>query len=76
MGRVKDECKKEIEMINLYEQKNVIKASHSAVLLAKDLREAVTSENPLLAQICRELLQQALELEDKMKRLESAMRQG
>lgn len=56
-------------MLNASDQESLIKSSQCANLLAQDLRELVKSDNPLLAEIAIEILQQAVLLEQKLSRL-------
>jgi len=58
-------------MLNAYDQENVVKTSQSANLLVQNLRNLVKSQNPLLGEIAIEILQQAVQLEQKIKRIES-----
>jgi hypothetical protein len=58
-------------MLNAYDQETVVKASQTANLLVQGLRNLVKSQNPLLAEIAIEILQQVVQLEQKMKRMES-----
>jgi len=58
-------------MPNTQDRKNVVKASQTANLLVQDLRELLHSDNPLLADIAMEILKQAAEVENRLKRLES-----
>jgi hypothetical protein len=60
-----------MSMLNAYDQETVVKASQTANLLVQGLRNLVKSQNPLLAQISIEILQQVVQLEQKMKRMES-----
>lgn len=61
-------------MLNAYDQENVVKSSQIANLLVQDLRELVKSPNPLLAEIALEILQQAIQIEQRLKRIESITR--
>ncbi len=58
-------------MLNAYDQENVVKTSQSANLLVQNLRDLVKSQNPLLGEIAIEILLQAVQLEQKIKRIES-----
>jgi len=58
-------------MLNAYDQETVVKASQTANLLVQGLRNLVKSQNPLLAEIAIEILQQVVQLEQKVKRMES-----
>ena len=58
-------------MLNASDQENLIKASHSANLFVQDLRQLVKVDNPLLAELAMEVLQQAVLHEQKLNRLVS-----
>lgn len=58
-------------MLNIYDQENVVKASQTANLLTQDLRDLVKSNNPLLADIALEILEQVAHIEQRLKRIES-----
>ncbi len=61
-------------MLNAYDQGNLVKFSKTASLLVQDLRDLVKSANPLLAEITFEILQQTLQIEQRLKRLETITR--
>lgn len=61
-------------MLNTNDQENLVKTSQGANLLVQDLRELVKSTNPLLADIAIELLQQAVQIEQRLNRIESLTR--
>lgn len=61
-------------MLNAYDQENVLKSSQIANLLVQDLRELVKSPNPLLADIALEIMQQAIQIEQRLKRIDSITR--
>ena len=56
---------------NTQDQENVVKACQTANLLVQDLRAMLHSDNPLLADIAMEILEQAVKVENRLKRLES-----
>lgn len=58
-------------MLNANDQENVVKSSQTANLLVKDLHELVKSANPLLAELSIEILQQAIQIEQRLNRIES-----
>ena len=58
-------------MFSSQDQEKVIKSSQSANLLIQDLREMVKSTDPLLAEMALEILQQTVQIEQRLKRLES-----
>lgn len=62
-------------MINAKDQENLIKATHDANFLVQDLSNLVKSTNPLLADIALEILQQATQIEQRLKRLELITRE-
>ena len=43
-------------------------------LLVQDLRELIKCDNPLLGELAIEILQQAVQIEQRLKRIESATR--
>lgn len=61
-------------MLNANDQGNLVKSSQTASLLVQDLRDLVKSANPLLAEITFEILQQTLQIEQRLKRLETITR--
>ncbi len=58
-------------MLNAKDQENVVKASQTANLLAQDIHAIAKADNPLLAELGIEMLQQAVALEQKLKRIAS-----
>ncbi len=54
------------------DQERLTKSSHSASFLVQDLRDLVKAGNPLLGEIAIELLQQAVLIEQRIKRVEAA----
>ena len=58
-------------MLNAYDQENLVKSSQTANLLVQDLRDLVKSDNPLLTEIAIEILQQVVQIEQRLKRIES-----
>lgn len=61
-------------MLNAYDQENLVKSSQTANLLVQDLRDLVKSDNPLLTEIAIEILQQVVQIEQRLKRIESITR--
>ena len=61
-------------MLNSQDQENLLKSSHAASFLVQDLNALAKADNPLLAELAIELLQQASQLEQRLKRLESLTR--
>ncbi|WP_124949382.1 hypothetical protein [Sulfuriferula thiophila] len=61
-------------MLNTNDQENVLKSSQTANLLVQNLRDLVKSGNPLLAEMAFEILQQAVQIEQRLKRIESITR--
>lgn len=57
-------------MLNAKDQESLTKANHDASFLVQDIGDLVKSSNPLLADIALEILQQATQIEQKLKRLE------
>lgn len=63
-------------MLNAQDQEKVAKSSQAANLLAQDLRELVSADDPLLGDVALDLLRQAAEIENRLKRIESITRAG
>jgi len=58
-------------MLNANDKENLVKASQTANLLVQDLRDLVKAANPLLAEIAIEILQQAVQIEQRLNRIDS-----
>ena len=58
-------------MLNANDKENLVKSSQTANLLVQDLRDLVKSANPLLAEIAIEILQQAVQIEQRLNRIDS-----
>lgn len=58
-------------MLNANDKENLVKSSQTANLLAQDLRDLVKAANPLLAEIAIEILQQAVQIEQRLNRIDS-----
>lgn len=58
------------------DKRNVEMTSQAANLLVQDLQGLVKSANPLLADIALEILQQAVQIEKRLCRIEFIMRTG
>lgn len=58
-------------MLNTQDQENLVKSSQVAELLIQGLRELVKSSNPLLSEIALEILQQAVQVEQRLSRIET-----
>lgn len=58
-------------MLNDQDKERIVKACQTANLLVQDLRELVKSDNPLLSDIALELLQQGVQIENRLKRIEA-----
>lgn len=63
-------------MLPTQDRENLIKASQTADLLVQDLRELVKAADPLLADIALEILGAAVQVEQRLSRLESLTRLG
>lgn len=63
-------------MFSASDRRNVEKASQTANLLVQDLQGLVKSDNPLLADIALETLQQAAQIEQRLNRIEAITREG
>ncbi len=59
-------------MLNANDKENLDKSSQTANLLVKDLRDLVKAANPLLGEIAIEILQQAVQIEQRLKRIDSS----
>ena len=58
-------------MLNANDKENLVKSSQTANLLVQDLRDLVKAVNPLLAEIAIEILQQAVQIEQRLNRIDS-----
>jgi hypothetical protein len=58
-------------MPNANDKENLVKSSQTANLLVQDLRDLVKAANPLLAEIAIEILQQAVQIEQRLNRIDS-----
>ena len=58
-------------MLNANDKENLVKSSQTANLLVQDLRDLVKAANPLLAEIAIEILQQAVQVEQRLNRIDS-----
>lgn len=58
-------------MLNANDKENLVKSSQTANLLVQDLRDLVKSANPLLTEIAIEILQQAVQIEQRLNRIDS-----
>ena len=58
-------------MLNANDKENLVKSSQTANLLVQDLRDLVKAANPLLAEIGMEILQQAVQIEQRLNRIDS-----
>jgi hypothetical protein len=63
-------------MLNSSDQEKVVKSTQTANLLVQDLRELVKADDPLLGDVALEILQQAVQVEVRLKRIESLPRIG
>jgi hypothetical protein len=61
-------------MLNANDSESLAKSSQTANLLVQDLRDLVKSANPLLAEMAIEILQQAIQIEQRLNRIESITR--
>ena len=61
-------------MLNPADNENLVKSCQTANLLVRDLRELIKCDNPLLGELAIEILQQAVQIEQRLKRIESATR--
>ena len=58
-------------MLNANDKETLVKSSQTANLLVQDLRDLVKAANPLLAEIAIEILQQAVQIEQRLNRIDS-----
>jgi hypothetical protein len=58
-------------MLNANDKENLVKSSQTANLLVQDLRDLVKAANPLLVEIAMEILQQAVQIEQRLNRIDS-----
>lgn len=58
-------------MLNPNDKETLVKSSQTANLLVQDLRDLVKAANPLLAEIAIEILQQAVQVEQRLNRIDS-----
>lgn len=58
-------------MLNANDKENLAKSSQTANLLVQDLRDLVKAADPLLAEIAIEILQQAVQIEQRLNRIDS-----
>lgn len=58
-------------MLNANDKENLVKSSQAANLLVQDLRDLVKAANPLLAEIAVDILQQAVQIEQRLNRIDS-----
>jgi hypothetical protein len=61
-------------MLNTKDQEVVAKSAQTANLLVQDLRELVKADDTLLSDVALDILQQAVLIETKLKRIESLAR--
>ena len=71
LGQEHKKQRKEADMFNAQDKERVVKASQTANLLVSDLREMVNADDLLLADVAMEMLGQAVQLEQKLKRIAS-----
>lgn len=60
-------------MLNAKDKESVAKSAQTANLLAQDLRALASADDPLLADVALDLLRQAVQIEDRLKRIEAAV---
>ena len=61
-------------MLNAIDQENLVNADYAAKLLVQNLNSIVQSTNPLLSDIALEVLQQAVQIEQRLNRIEAITR--
>lgn len=57
--------------MNTQDHEKVVKSTQTANLLVQDLRELVSSDDELLADVALEILEQVVQVERRLKRIES-----
>ena len=62
---------KKTGIMNGQDREKVVKASQTAKLLVQDLSALLSSDNPLLADIVMDILEHAVQVELRIKRIES-----
>ena len=60
--------------VSAQDRERVVKASQGANLLVQDLQEMIRASEPLLSDIAMELLAQAVQLEQRLSRIEATTR--
>lgn len=63
-------------MFSESDARNIEMTSQAANLLVQDLQGLVKSANPLLSDVALEILQQAVQIEQRLKRIESIAHTG
>jgi hypothetical protein len=63
-------------MFSESDKRNIEMTSQAANLLVQDLQGLVKSANPLLADVALEILQQAVQIEQRLKRIEAIAHTG
>lgn len=58
-------------MLNANDKENLVKSSQTSNLLVQDLRDLVKAANALLAKIAIEILQQAVQIDQRLNRIDS-----
>lgn len=58
-------------MLSANDKDKLVKSSQTANLLVQDLRDLEKAANPLLAEIAMEILQQAVQSEQRLNRIDS-----
>lgn len=63
-------------MLSVPDRGKLLHSSEIAGVLVKNLRELVSPDNPLLGEFAMELLQEAVKIDQKIKRIETITREG
>ena len=61
-------------MLNAKDHENLVKSCQTANLLVQDLCGLIKCDNPLLAELTLDTLQQVVQIEQRLKRIESSAR--
>lgn len=62
-------------MLNTNDKDNLARSNQTAKLLVQYLRDLAKADNPLLAEIALEILQQAVQIEQRLSRIDSITNQ-
>jgi hypothetical protein len=63
-------------MLNVPDRGKLLQSSEAAGVLVKNLRVLVSADNPLLGEFAIEILQEAVKIDQKIKRIETIAEEG